>query len=85
MPTDSESPRIAATMIQSSVPSLTICYAPMFLCCLPERAEICSRGVLEYPQVKLLHHGQDVVEDIRLDSLVICPDLILAEDVDLDG
>ncbi len=48
---------------------------------LAKRAEISSGRILVDTQIEFREHGQDMIENVRLDGLVIRPHGILAEDV----
>ena len=50
----------------------------------PQRAKIGTRGFLENAQIKFRHNGENMIENIGLDRLVIGPDDIFAKHVDLD-
>lgn len=40
--------------------------------------------ILKHLQIKLRHHRQNMVKDIRLNTFIICPFLVFAEYVDFD-
>ena len=47
--------------------------------------EVGAARMLKNPQLELRQDRQEVIEDVRLDRLVVCPHLVAAEDVDLES
>ena len=57
----------------------------MLRTCLSQCAKVRSGRLLKNTQIKGGHNGEDVVENVGLNRLVVGPDFILAEDIDLNG
>ena len=58
--------------------------SPSFCVLGVQHTEIGTRRILIDTQIKFRHHGEDMVKNIRLDGLVIRPNLVFAENVNFD-